>query len=88
MIEDEVHKDELSKLYRVWTSKSEDGLISLTDYVDRMQPNQTKIFYVSGDGKDLASRSPVLEKLKDQNIEVLIHIITCCCFFLRKWDIM
>jgi len=71
MIEDDENKDELAKLVRVWTSKSQNELISLSTYVKRMKTNQTKIYYVTGDGKEIAARSPALEKLKQHDIEVI-----------------
>ncbi len=43
---------------------------SLTEYVSRMQVNQTQVFYATGDSKAAAARSPVLEKLRKLNIEV------------------
>jgi heat shock protein beta len=71
MIEDEAHKDELAKVMRVWTSNSNDHLVSLDSYIDRMKTNQTKIYYVTGDNKAVASRSPVLEQLNARDIEVV-----------------
>jgi HSP90 family molecular chaperone len=78
VIEDDVHKDELAKLLRFWSSKSGDGQISLLDYVDRMAVNQSKIYFVTGDGKEVAARSPVVEKLIDKNIEVNSCTLVYC----------
>lgn len=74
IIEDNDNKAELAKLMRFWSTKKEDSAkmtVGLQSYVDGMKANQTQIFYVSGDGKAAAARSPVLEKLRALDYEVL-----------------
>jgi len=71
VLEDDNVKDDLAPLLRFSTTKSGDDLKSLGSYVDAMQANQTDIFYVSGDGKAAAARSPVLEKLRALDLEVV-----------------
>jgi len=78
IIEDPDNKDDLAKLCRFFSTKSGEadsegvgGVTSLEAYVGRMAENQTAIYYVTGDSKASAARSPVLEKLKALDIEVL-----------------
>jgi heat shock protein beta len=73
IIEDNDNKDELAKLVKFWSTKTtgEAQTTSLATYVEGMKANQTQIFYVSGDGKAAAARSPVLEKLRKLDYEVL-----------------
>ena len=71
IVEEPDYKDELAGLCRFWSTKSGDQYTSLADYVSRMQTNQTQIFYVTGDGKQAAAMSPVLEKLRSLDYEVL-----------------
>jgi len=45
---------------------------TLDDYVDRMQPDQDKIYYIVADTYEAAKNSPHLEGLKSKNTEVLL----------------
>jgi len=71
VLEDDSVKDDLAPLLRFYSTKSGDNLKSLGKYIEEMKANQTDIFYVSGDGKAAAARSPVLEKLRALDVEVL-----------------
>uniref|UniRef100_A0A7S2SVX7 Histidine kinase/HSP90-like ATPase domain-containing protein n=1 Tax=Rhizochromulina marina TaxID=1034831 RepID=A0A7S2SVX7_9STRA len=71
IVEDNDVKDDLGKLCRFFSSKSGEDLTSLDSYVENMKQNQTQIFYVTGDGKAAAARSPVLERLNKLGYEVL-----------------
>ncbi len=66
-------KGKFTSLLRFQSSHSEnaDDLISLTQYVDRMKPDQTEIYYIIGDDFNVISRSPHLEYFKKHDIEVL-----------------
>jgi len=72
LIEDSDHREELAKLSRWYTTKSSNGFTSLDEYVSRMKPDQKQIFYVTGETKTRALASPVLEKLRQLDYEVLI----------------
>ena len=48
-----------------------EGLVALQDYVDRMQSDQEKIFYLSGDSRAAVEQSPLLEALRRHDLEVL-----------------
>ena len=56
------------------TSKSEDDLVSLKDYVANMKPEQKDIYYIAADSVAAAAASPFVEQLKKRDLEV------CICF--------
>ena len=67
-------KDKIAGLARYKTTKSEDKLISLDQYVKNMQPDQKEIFYITGDNLSAILNSPRLEKLKEKEYEVLLMV--------------
>ena len=71
VIEDERNKKDIAPLLRFFSSKSGDEYTSLDTYIDGMKEGQKKIFYVTGDGKEGAAMSPVVEKLTNKDYEVL-----------------
>jgi len=71
IIEDERNKKDIAPLLRFFSSKSGDEYTSLDTYIDGMKEGQKKIFYVTGDGKEGAAMSPVVEKLTNRDYEVL-----------------
>lgn len=72
LVTDFEYKDELTGLLRFESSKSEPGqLISLQEYVDRMDSKQEQIYYINGVSRDVLDASPYLEAFKGKDIEVL-----------------
>ena len=65
------HKDALTDLLRFKSTK-EDGLVSLKEYVDRMDSDQKSIFYITGQKESSLRNSPLLEIYDKKDIEVLI----------------
>jgi len=65
------HKDALTDLLRFKSTK-EDGLVSLKEYVDRMDSDQKTIFYITGQQESSLRNSPLLEIYDKKDIEVLI----------------
>ena len=57
---------------RFYSTKSIDKLISLDEYLARKKPKQDIIYYLSGDHKEALNKSPLLQKLKNHDIEVLL----------------
>jgi heat shock protein beta len=55
---------------RFYTSKSEEELTSLDEYVDNMGENQKAIYYLATDSLKSAKSAPFLEKLLQKDIEV------------------
>jgi molecular chaperone HtpG len=66
------NRDKISALLRYQTTRSEGALISLADYVSRMQPDQDGIYYITGENLTTLLNSPHLERLKEKDYEVLL----------------
>ncbi len=64
------NKDALVKMFHAETSKQENELVSFQEYLDRMKPDQTEIYYISGKSRGLVESSPYLEYFKKNAIEV------------------
>jgi molecular chaperone HtpG len=69
--EDSEHRNEILPLVR-FHSSAHDGVVSLADYVRRMQPGQDSIYYLTGDNIEAMKSSPQLEGFRAKNIEVLL----------------
>ncbi len=74
VIEDHKNKDAIAKLLRFSSTKtdSEKQNVALTDYVERMQEGQDKIYYVTADSFSAAKNSPHLEVFRKKGIEVIL----------------
>ncbi|KAL3510983.1 hypothetical protein ACH5RR_030384 [Cinchona calisaya] len=73
-IEDSGNHKRITPLLRFFSSKSEEELISLDDYVENMGENQKAIYYLATDSLKSAKTAPFLEKLVQKDIEVLYLI--------------
>lgn len=69
--EDHDRRAEILKLAR-FRSTAVDGWTSLDEYISRMKPQQTAIYYLTGDDLDAIKRSPHLEGFKARGVEVLL----------------
>ena len=72
IIEDYDNREQLAKLLRFPTTKSESQEISLKDYLDRKLKNQEEIYYVFGKNLETVKNTPHMEVFKEKNIEVLL----------------
>lgn len=72
--EDFANRDRVGTLLRFASTKSNDALISLNDYVTRMKENQKKIYYITADSMSAAKASPHLEIFYKNDIEVLLLV--------------
>ncbi|MFT6295379.1 MAG: molecular chaperone HtpG [Glaciecola sp.] len=72
--EDFANKEKIAKLLQFSTTASEGKVQDqgLTEYVERMQEGQDKIYYVVADSLNAAKASPHLEIFKKKGIEVLL----------------
>jgi len=72
IIEDVPNRNRLAKLVRFYTTKNPKELKSLDDYIKGMKPKQEFIYYLAGEDKDVLYKSPLLQRLKEREIEVLL----------------
>jgi len=70
-VEDDVNRKDITPLLRFFSSKSGEEYTSLDEYVEAMPEAQKAIYYVTGDGREGASMSPVVEKLSSRGYDVL-----------------
>ena len=72
--EDHSNREKIAKLFRFAssTSGSAEPIVGLSDYIERMKPNQDKIYYVTGDSHSVVANSPYLEIFREHGIEVLL----------------
>jgi len=68
---DHINKETLLEIVR-YKSSSEEGLISLDDYISRGNSEKKEIYYIIGSDERVLRHSPLLEAYKKANIEVLI----------------
>ena len=72
--EDFAHRERLAGLLRFASTHkdSDEQDVSLADYVARMKPEQTAIYYVTADNARAARSSPQLEMFRRKGVEVLL----------------
>jgi HSP90 family molecular chaperone len=75
-IEDSGNHKRLAPLLRFYSSKSDDEIISLDQYVEDMPENQKAIYYLASDSLKSAKSAPFVEKLIQKDIEVSIFEIS------------
>ena len=64
-------KDRIVPLLLFESSNDPDELTSLKDYVARMKPGQTSIYYITGESRAIVANSPVIEAFINKEYEVL-----------------
>ena len=72
VIEDDKNRKDIAPLLRFFSSKSGEEYTSLDKYVEGMPEGQKSIYYVTGDGRENAAMSPVVEKLTSRGYDVLL----------------
>ncbi len=72
--EDHANRERIAKLLRFASTHndSSEQTVSFADYVARMKPEQTKIYYVTADTWQAAKNSPHLEVFRKKGVEVLL----------------
>jgi len=69
---DYAYRDEIAKLLRFESSKSEAGkIISLAEYVERMAEGQEEIYYINGPSRTAAESGPYVEAFRKREIEII-----------------
>ena len=67
------NKPKLADLLLFESTKTDaDKFTSLADYVERMPGDQTEIYYLAGDSREVLEQSPLLESFKAKSWEVLL----------------
>lgn len=72
VIEDNASKTKLAKLLRFYSSRNPKLLISFDDYIKNMKEGQDVIYYIAGENKDELRMSPLIQKLIEKDINVLL----------------
>jgi molecular chaperone HtpG len=72
LYEDPERRDVLLKLARFATTTEKEAKRSLADYVAALRPNQTAIYYITGEGAERIAASPQLEGFRARGVEVLL----------------
>jgi molecular chaperone HtpG len=74
--EDPAHAEQVAGLLQFATTQSGTAAqtVSLADYVGRMQPGQSEIYYLTADNFATAAASPHLEVFREKGIEVLLLV--------------
>jgi len=68
---DHINKETLLEIVR-YKSSSQEGLVSLDDYISRGNSEKKEIYYIIGSDEKVLRNSPLLEAYKKAGIEVLI----------------
>jgi len=72
--EDFANRERIAKLIRFSSTHADSPIqtVSFEEYVNRMKPEQKKIYYITADSFNAAKASPHLEIFRKNNIEVLL----------------
>merc|ERR1712199_87710 len=83
------NRSKISKLLRFHSTKSEDKMINLDKYLDRMQESQESIYYMSGEPLDTMKKAPALQMFLKKDLEVLMlsdHLDEPCIQKLADYE--
>lgn len=73
--QDYEHREPLADLLLFESSKTEPGkLTTLADYISRMPEDQTEIYHLGGENREVTENSPLLENFKAKGQEVLFFL--------------
>lgn len=72
--EDSANREKLTHFLRFHTSKSNNELTSLKDYITRMKETQKSIYYITGESIQAVESSPFCEKLRKKGFEVIYMV--------------
>lgn len=90
---DHVNKELLLDIVK-YKSSTEEGLVSLEEYISRGNSEKKEIYYITGEDEKVLRNSPLLEAYKKANIEVLImddkevdSIVTPMIGAYKEWSL-
>jgi molecular chaperone HtpG len=83
--EDAEHRSEIAPLLR-FRSSSQEGWVSLSDYLTRLQAGQDTIWYLAGDDLGALKASPQLEGFRAKGTEVLLLSDPIDAFWPERLD--
>jgi len=83
---DQKHKKDIAKLLRFQSSRSEREQTSLDEYISRMPPSQTAIYYLIAPNRASALASPYYEAFQKKNIEVLFGYMNIDDFVMQHLE--
>jgi len=74
LVQDHANKDKILPLLRFASTNDPDNkpTTTLTQYVERMKPEQERIYFVIAESLEAARSSPYIEQLKERGLEVLL----------------
>ncbi|KAK9017707.1 hypothetical protein V6N11_000712 [Hibiscus sabdariffa] len=72
--EDSQNKTKIAELLQYHSTKSDDKMTSLKDYVMRMNEGHNYIYYITCESKKVVENSSFLKKLKKKGYEVLYMV--------------
>ncbi|MGA9872163.1 MAG: molecular chaperone HtpG [Rhodococcus sp. (in: high G+C Gram-positive bacteria)] len=72
LISDADNRETLLSVSSFASTHSEDGLTTLSEYVDRMKDGQEQIYYMTGESRQQIESSPHMEAFKARGLEVLL----------------
>lgn len=75
VLDDSANRKRLAKLIRFQSSKSGEKLASFDQYVARMKPDQSHIYFMTGQDKNQLKNSPLLEKLLKNEYEYAGYLL-------------
>jgi molecular chaperone HtpG len=79
------HREAIFKICRFQSTHGEDeAYTDLAGYVERMKPDQDKIYYISGENVNTLRNSPQIEGFKARGVEVLFLTDTIDDFWLQN----
>ena len=82
------NRERLIELFRFPSTRKEKGeLTSLREYVERMNEDQTEIYYLLGEHRDVLERNPNLEYFRKHDVEVLLMDDPVDAFMITHLDV-